>query len=30
MVLTLARRGVDWRGTRYSLKELRRNVGRGW
>jgi len=30
MVLTLARRGVDWRGTRYSLKELRRHAGHGW
>jgi hypothetical protein len=30
MVLTLARRGVDWRGTRYSLKELRRDAGHGW
>jgi glycosyltransferase involved in cell wall biosynthesis len=30
MVLTLARQGVDWRGTRYPLKELRRNAGRFW
>lgn len=30
MVLALLRNGVDWRGTRYSLKELRRCAGRGW
>jgi glycosyltransferase involved in cell wall biosynthesis len=30
MVLALARNGVDWRGTRYSLAELRRNAGPGW
>ncbi len=30
MVLALLRNGVDWRGTRYSLDELRRNVGSGW
>jgi glycosyltransferase involved in cell wall biosynthesis len=30
MTLALVRQGVDWRGTRYSLKELRRNAGRGW
>ncbi|MDR3793704.1 MAG: glycosyltransferase family A protein, partial [Terracidiphilus sp.] len=30
MILTLARKGVDWRGTRYPLKELRRYAGRGW
>jgi glycosyltransferase involved in cell wall biosynthesis len=30
MVLTLARTGVDWRGTRYSLAELRRHAGSGW
>jgi uncharacterized membrane protein len=29
-VLALVRKGVDWRGTRYSLAELRRNAGRGW
>lgn len=27
MILTLARRGVAWRGTFYPLKELRRNLG---
>jgi hypothetical protein len=26
MILALARDGVDWRGTRYSLAELRRHV----
>jgi glycosyltransferase involved in cell wall biosynthesis len=30
MTLALVRQGVDWRGTRYSLRELRRNAGRGW
>ncbi len=30
MLLALARQGVDWRGTRYPLKELRRYAGRGW
>ena len=30
MVLALARNGVVWRGTRYSLAELRRNAGPGW
>jgi cellulose synthase/poly-beta-1,6-N-acetylglucosamine synthase-like glycosyltransferase len=30
MTLALVRRGIDWRGTRYSLGELRRNAGRGW
>ena len=30
MVLALARRGVDWRGTRYPLRELRRNAGPFW
>jgi len=30
MTLALVRQGIDWRGTRYSLCELRRNAGRGW
>jgi len=30
MTLALVRQGVDWRGTRYSLRELRRNAGEGW
>ncbi|HUV69841.1 MAG TPA: glycosyltransferase family 2 protein [Terracidiphilus sp.] len=30
MLLALVRRGVDWRGTRYQLDELRRHAGRGW
>lgn len=30
MVLALAQNGVDWRGTRYSLYELRRHAGSGW
>lgn len=30
MLLALVRQGVDWRGTRYSLKEIRRNAGSGW
>jgi GT2 family glycosyltransferase len=30
MVLALFRNGVEWRGTRYSLAELRRHAGRGW
>jgi hypothetical protein len=30
MILTLTRNGVEWRGTRYPLDELRRNAGRGW
>ncbi len=30
MVLALVRSGVDWRGTRYSLAELRRHAGRSW
>lgn len=30
MVLALVRNGVDWRGTRYSLDELRRHAGRSW
>ena len=30
MTLALVRQGVDWRGTRYSLKEIRRNAGSGW
>jgi glycosyltransferase involved in cell wall biosynthesis len=29
-LLVLLRNGVDWRGTRYSLPELRRNAGRLW
>jgi glycosyltransferase involved in cell wall biosynthesis len=29
-VLALTRDGVEWRGTRYPLKELRRNAGRSW
>ena len=28
MVLALVRKGVDWRGTRYPLDELKRNAGR--
>ncbi|HEY1903230.1 MAG TPA: glycosyltransferase family 2 protein [Terracidiphilus sp.] len=30
MILTLTHNGVEWRGTRYPLDELRRNAGRGW
>ena len=30
MILTLVRDGVDWRGTRYALSELRRNAGPMW
>jgi hypothetical protein len=30
MVLALVRDGVDWRGTRYPLEELRRNAKRLW
>ena len=30
MILALLRRGVDWRGTRYPLKELRSHAGSGW
>lgn len=30
MVLALARRGVDWRGTRYPLGDLRRHAGPLW
>jgi glycosyltransferase involved in cell wall biosynthesis len=30
MILALVRKGVDWRGTRYPLNELRRYAGRGW
>lgn len=30
MFLALAQGGVEWRGTRYPLGELRRHAGRGW
>jgi glycosyltransferase involved in cell wall biosynthesis len=30
MTLALIRQGIDWRGTRYSLSEIRRYAGRGW
>jgi hypothetical protein len=30
MILAIARNGVEWRGTRYPLDELRRNAGRLW
>ena len=30
MILALVHNGVDWRGTRYALDDLRRNAGRGW
>jgi len=30
MFLALVRRGIEWRGTRYSLDELRRHSGKGW
>jgi glycosyltransferase involved in cell wall biosynthesis len=30
MALALTRNGVDWRGTRYPLDELRRHAGRGF
>ena len=30
MFLTLTRDGVEWRGTRYPLDELRRNANRSW
>ena len=30
MILALMRNGIDWRGTRYPLDELRRHAGRGW
>ncbi|HXR37696.1 MAG TPA: glycosyltransferase family 2 protein [Terracidiphilus sp.] len=30
ILLTLARNGVEWRGTRYPLDELRRHAGREW
>jgi hypothetical protein len=30
MLLTLGRGGIEWRGTRYSLDELRQNAGPWW
>jgi cellulose synthase/poly-beta-1,6-N-acetylglucosamine synthase-like glycosyltransferase len=30
VILTLARDGVEWRGTRYSLAELKKHAGRNW
>jgi len=30
MILALVRNGIVWRGTRYSLSELRRHAGNGW
>jgi len=30
MILALVRNGVDWRGTRYPLDELRRHASRSW
>jgi glycosyltransferase involved in cell wall biosynthesis len=30
MILALVRNGIDWRGTRYSLSDLRRHAGSGW
>lgn len=30
LALALARQGIDWRGTRYSLRDLRSNAGAGW
>jgi hypothetical protein len=30
MTLALVRQGIDWRGTRYPLSDLRRSAGRSW
>lgn len=30
MTLALVRQGIEWRGTRYPLSEIRRYAGRGW
>jgi hypothetical protein len=30
VILTLARGGVEWRGTRYPLAELKKHAGRNW
>ena len=30
MILAMVRDGVDWRGTRYPLDQLRKHAGRGW